>query len=137
MILEGIRKRRFSTLSNGHYPADISQVISDKETDIVLVPFPTEAIILFQKGLWERSVPEKHLIGFFDFRPGNLRNFFFEGFITASSGSRLMYVGDIQTIGVGQIGVVPRHLPTSQSSLSRDDGLNRSAVALNPLSKKS
>jgi len=32
----------------------------------------------------------------------------------------LRYVGDIQTIGVGQIDVVPRHLPTSQSKPPRD-----------------
>jgi hypothetical protein len=32
-------------------------------------------------------------------------------------GSRLIYVGDIQTIGVDQIDVVPRHLPTSRANL--------------------
>ena len=34
--------------------------------------------------------------------------------------SNLRYVGDIQTIGVGQIDVVPRHLPTSPSKPPRD-----------------
>jgi hypothetical protein len=37
-----------------------------------------------------------------------------------SLNSNLRYVGDIQTIGVGQIDVVPRHLPTGQSKPPRD-----------------
>jgi hypothetical protein len=72
MILDGIKKRRF-------HPADVPQVLSDKERDIVLVPFATEPVILSQKGFRKRPIAVKICTGVDDFRVKSAGDLPFKG----------------------------------------------------------